>query len=96
MMKNFRYQNITYKKEHQGDGLMISGEISNASGRSYNSVVFRIVLFIKSIPIGNAVITINGFINGQTRTFEKRVGDLAYNKVIQEITNYDIYPESGY
>jgi proteasome assembly chaperone (PAC2) family protein len=96
MLRFFRYQNITYKREHQGEGLVVSGEITNASGRSYHSVVFRIVLFIKSIPIGNAVITINGFINGQTRTFEKRVGDLAYNKVIQEITNYDIYPESGY
>ncbi|MFA4842695.1 MAG: hypothetical protein WC658_02550 [Candidatus Omnitrophota bacterium] len=96
MIRNFRYQNITYKKETEGNGLMVKGEITNNSGRSYNSVVFRLVLFIKSVPIGSAGITINGFVSGQTRTFEKKVAELEYNHVIKDITNYDIYAESGY
>lgn len=96
MIRNFQYQNVTYEKEPEGNGLVVKGEITNNSGRTYNSVVFRMTLFIKSIPIGNTTITVNGFIHGQTRAFEKKIAELEYSSVVKDITNYDIYVESGY
>lgn len=96
MFKNFDYRNVGFKKDDQEDWLVATGEITNKSGRNYNAIVFRLILFIKSIPIGNAMITINGFHNGQTKRFEKRVGELEYRRVNEQITHYEIYPEGAY
>jgi hypothetical protein len=96
MLRNFNYANIEFKKQHDGDGLVICGQITNKSGRNYHSVVFRVTVFTKSIPVGSAVVTINGFMNGQTRLFERQVGELNYSKVISRITNHEIYAESAY
>jgi len=96
MWRGFRYDNISFKKDTEGDRLVVSGEITNISGKNYNAVVFRLILFIKGAPIGNIIITIHGFRSGQTKRFEKRTGDLEYSKVAKEISRYEIYPESGY
>lgn len=96
MWRGFRYDNAGFKKDTEGDRLVVSGEITNTSGKKYNAVVFRLILFIKDIPISNTVITIHGFRSGQTKRFEKRAGDLEYSRVAKEISRYEIYPESGY
>lgn len=75
---------------------MFTGEVTNNSGKNYNAVVFRIVLFIKSIPICNSTFVINGFLNGQTRKFEQQAGELEYKKVAKEISKYEIFAESAY
>lgn len=74
---------------------MVTGEITNNTSKNYNAVVFRLVVFIKTIPIANVAIIINGFYANQTKTFEAKVGELEY-KIIPEITRYDIYAESAY
>lgn len=96
MLKSFFYQNIEFRKYAEEDILAVTGEISNKSGRNYHSVVFKITVFIKTIPVGNATLTINGFLNGQTRTFTRRIGELVYSKVIKDISHCEIYPESAY
>ena len=96
MRANFSYNNIVFKKDSHGEGLVARGEITNKTGRDFHSVVFRLVLFIKNIPIGDVAVTINGFNSGQTRTFEKQVGELVYSKVIKDISRYEIFPDSGY
>ena len=96
MAYNFFYNNITFKKEDQGMGVVVRGEIINNSGRSFNAVVFRAVIFARTIPIGNVNIIINGFSNGQSRTFENRVEELQYEKVKNDITKCEIYAESAY
>jgi len=96
MLRSFYPRNITFKRHGQEDWLMVKGEITNSSGKNYNAVVFRIVVFIKSTPIGSAAVTINGFYNGQTRTFEKQIEELGYSKVANEITRCEIYAESAY
>jgi len=96
MWGNFYYDKVEFKKHKQGDWLVATGEMTNRSGKNYNAVVFRIILFIGNIPIGNAVITIRSFRNGQTRRFEKQIGELEYSKVVREISRYEIYPESSY
>ncbi len=92
---NFTYGNVKFRKQEEGFGLMMEGEITNNSGRSFDSVVFRIVVFIKTVPIASIALTINGFAIGQTKTFERRVEELEY-KITPEITRYEIYPESAY
>lgn len=94
-MVNFSYKNIEFKKHATEKWFIITGEIINNSGRNFNAVVFRIILFIKNIPVGNTVITINGFYAGQTRTFETQIGELDY-RIIPEITRCEIYAESTY
>lgn len=96
MIRNFVYNNVTFKKYDQDIWLVVKGDITNRSGKSYHAVVFRIVLFINALPICNTVVTINGFHNGQTRTFEKPIQEIEYTKVVDKITKYDIYAESAY
>jgi len=96
MFKNFDYRNVVFKKDSESDGLVMSGDIINKSGRNYHAVVFKIVIFIKSTPIGSASIAINGFTNNQTKKFEKKIAELSYSKVFADITHYEIYPESAY
>ena len=96
MLKNFSYQNIEFRQNESGVSLEVRGEVTNKSGRSYHSVVFRVMLFIKSTQIGSENLTINGFLNGQTRTFSKSFNELEYARVGKDISHYEIYPESGY
>ena len=96
MLKNFYYTNITFNQQEHGPGLVVKGEVTNRSGRQWSAVAFRIILFIKTIPIGNATFTINGFCNGQTRRFEKQIGELEHSKVAKDITRCEVYAESGY
>jgi len=91
----FIYSNIEYKKHPEEDNIVVSGEISNYAGRHYNTVVFRLILFIKAIPIANVNLIIHNFYNNQTRFFEVRIPELSY-KLIPEITRCEIYPESAY
>jgi len=96
MVRSFQYKDIHFKKDDHSDGLVVTGEIANKSGRNYQSVVFRVIVYTKSIAIGSENITINGFLNGQTRSFSKKIEDLVYIKVAKDITNCEIYPTGGY
>jgi len=98
MIKNFFVNNVTFRKQDLGEGLIVSGEIANKTGKNFQSVVFRIVIFVKnkSLPAGRTLLTINGFSTGQVRVFEKKMEDLAYNEVINSITNCEILVESAY
>ena len=92
---NFTYGNVKFKRQEEGTGLMMTVEITNNSGRNFNSVVFRIVVFIKTMPIASLALTVNGFAMGQTKVFERRIEELEY-KITPEITRYEVYPESAY
>jgi benzoyl-CoA reductase/2-hydroxyglutaryl-CoA dehydratase subunit BcrC/BadD/HgdB len=95
-MPNFNYYNINIVKSGSGSHLVVRGEIENRSGRNYNAVAMRIILFIKSIPIANTVLVVNGLSAGQTKNFEKQIEELDYNKVSKDITRHEIYIESAY
>lgn len=92
---NFAFGHVKFKKHQQESWLVMTGEVINNNGKHFNAVVFRAAVFIKNIPVGNGVFTINGFYNGQTRTFETRIGELEA-KIIPEITRYEIYAETAY
>lgn len=77
-------------------GLYVKGEISNRSGQNFNSIVFRVVVFAKNIPLGNTTFTINGFPTHQTRTFEAFIKTISDTKIVNSISRWEIFPESGY
>ncbi len=92
---HFIYTNIQLKKDKEENRLLMTGEVTNTSGKSYNTVVFRAALFIKNIPVGNVTFAVKGIRPKQLKTFSVRVGELDY-KLIPEISRYEIYPESAY
>ncbi len=102
MAMRFLYNNISFKQNaHNDEGsLVVTGEITNNCGKDFNAVVFRTTLFIKTKCIGHLTITMNGFRNGQTKTFRESVSELELVgsgfKITPEIIRYEIYPESAY
>jgi hypothetical protein len=99
MAMRFLYNNITFQENAQEACLYVTGDITNNSDKDFNAVVFRMVLFIKSRRIGRLTITMNGFRNGQTRSFRELVGELELGhglKIAPELIKYEIYPESAY
>ncbi len=99
MAMRFLYNNISFKQNTHEDSLVVTGDITNNCGKDFNAVLFRMALFVKSKHIGNVTITMNGFRNGQTKTFRETVGELelgASFRITPEIIRYEIYPESAY
>jgi hypothetical protein len=102
MAMRFLYNNISFKpgsNNNDEGSLVVTGEITNDSGRDFNAVVFKMVLFIKTRCIGHLTITMNGFRNGQTKTFREMVSELELVpgfKIMPELIRYEIYPESAY
>lgn len=102
MRTRFNYDNIRYRYEPERKRVVISGEITNLSGRNYISIVFKMILFIRSRPIGNLTITIRAFGDGRTKTFEEAVQEMDLAPLVlpemlrPDIVSYDIYPEEAY
>jgi hypothetical protein len=48
------------------------------------------------VPIANVVIVVNGLPAGRSRDFEKEVKDSDYDRIIGQLTKYEIYTESAY
>lgn len=95
-MLNLDYHNIKIEKSESSNQVVIKGEVTNNSGRSYSTVAVRVVLFIKNITIANTVFMVNGLLNGATKAFEKPVEELEYEQVAKDITRYEIYTDSCY
>jgi len=92
---NFVYKNIQFQKSEKEDWVVVKGEIHNASGANYHAVAFRMVVFIKGMQIINAIITINDFGAGKTRSFEKQIEALD-SKSLDKIVRYEIHPQGAY
>ena len=95
-MVNIRFYNVTISKAESNNQIVVRGDVENGTGRNYNAVAIRIVLFIKNIPVVNTVTVVNGLSMGRTKGFEKIVEDLDYNLVGKDINRYEVYAESAY
>jgi hypothetical protein len=95
MIRHFEYNNIEFKKHEEG-WLVVKGEVTNSSGKNYHAVVFKIIMYMRNIPIGNTGLTIKGFYSGQTKIFEKQVEELKYDAVMHHKPTCQIFVESGY
>lgn len=94
-MLYFKFTNIQFKQSKLDGGLVMSGEATNESGRDYQCVAFRVLLYVKSVSVSSFVFTINGFIKSQTKDFEVKVPELSY-EVVKEITANEIFAETAY
>ena len=90
------FYNITFEKADNSKQILIKGEVKNNSGRNYNAVAIRVILFNKNIPIVNTVAVVNGVPNGATKDFEKIVEEIEYDEVAKSINRQEAYIESAY
>ena len=95
-MPSLNFYNVNIAKSENSDQVVVKGEIENRSGRNYNAVAIRIILFVKNIPIANTVVVVNGLMSGRTKSFEKYVEELEFNKIGKDINRHEIYAESAY
>ena len=95
-MPSLEYHHIKIGEYKNTNQMMIKGEVTNNSGKSYSAVAVRVIVFIKNIAIANVVFTINGLLNGANKEFEKIIEDLEYRRIAKDITRYEMYTESAY
>ncbi len=95
-MINLQFYNITIVKAKESKEVVVKGEVTNRSDRSYNTVALRIILFVKNISIANVIVLVNGLSAGATKEFEKKVEELQYDAIAKDITRYEVYAESAY
>ncbi|MBU1726535.1 MAG: FxLYD domain-containing protein [Candidatus Omnitrophica bacterium] len=95
-MSMLDFYNITFEKADNSKQMVIKGEVKNNSGRNYNAVAIRVVLFNKNIPVVSTVVVVNGVPNGSTKSFEKFVEEIEYEEVAKSINRQEAYIESAY
>ena len=72
-MANLEYFNIKVDRSKETKDVVIKGEVSNRTEKSYSTIALRIIVFVKNISIANVVVLINGLPIGATKAFEKSV-----------------------
>lgn len=95
-MVNLSYHNIKIEKAEDSKEVVVKGEITNNSDKTFATVAVRIVLFIRSVTVANLVFTVNGLSIGATKVFKKTIDDLEYDQVGKDINRYDIYTETAF
>ena len=93
-MFSFDFHNVKIEKAKDSSQLVVKGEVTNCSGKSYSTIAVRIILFVKSTTISNTIFVINGLTNGATKSFEKSIDELDYDAIGKDITHHEIYTES--
>jgi hypothetical protein len=95
-MLNFVFSNIKFSRSKTEVALRITGEVRNCMNKNFSSVVFRITVFLKDLPVANTTLVINGFGSQQPRIFDKDIEGFNYVEGIEKAVRCDIYPESVY
>ena len=90
----FPYYSIEFKKNYSSDEILVSGAIRNYTSKSYNTAVFRIILYRQSKIIGSGLIKVHDFKANITRDFEAVLN--ISHKVIPRISGFDIVFDSGF
>ncbi len=91
----FTYTNVSFKRYQTTNIAYAEGEITNDSGKDYNTAIFRMSIYDKNMLIWSGFIKIRGFRNRQTRTFEIPLEGFA-GGMVSKIAKFEIYFESGY
>ncbi len=76
--------------------IILKGEVTNNSSKSYNTVAVRIVLFIKNMSIVNEVFIVNGLLKGSTKAFERVIYELKADQTVEDILRYEIFTDNCY
>lgn len=95
-MRDLNYHNIKIEKLKNTDRIILRGELTNDSGKSYNAVAVRVMLFVKNIITVNEVFLINDLPSGITKAFERHIYDLPLGQSVNDITRYELFTENCY
>ena len=95
-MPNFSYYHVEIAKSDNSKEVVVTGEITNNSDKSYSTVAVRIVLFKKNVTVASVIFTVNGLPAGASKAFKKTIEDLEYEQVGKDINRYDIYTETAF
>ena len=95
-MLNFSFSNIKFARGKTGVGLRLSGEVRNCMNKNFNSVAFRVTVFMNNLPIANTMLVINAFGSQQSHTFDKEIEEINYVDGLDRAVRCEIYPESAY
>ncbi len=95
-MHRLDYYNVKLEKFKNSNQIILKGELNNASGKSYNTVAVRVILFVKNVIAANEVFVINDLAKGATKAFERHIYDLALGQSFDDITRYELFTENCY
>ncbi len=95
-MRSLDYHNIKVERFKNSNRVILKGEVSNESGKSYNVVAVRIMLFVKNVITVNEVFLVHDLAHGITKAFERHIYDLLPGQSLDDITRYELFTESCY
>jgi len=97
MSVSFLYNNVCFLQNPRDNSLVVKGEILNMSTKSFNAIVFRIIIFVGNKPSGHICVTFRGFYPGQSKVFEESLRCLGLSPAIgPSVLSCEIFPESSY
>jgi len=95
-MRSLDYYNVKLEQFRNSNRVILKGELTNTSGKSYSTVAVRVMLFVKNSVAVNEVFLINNLPNGTTKAFERHIYDLPPGQAFGDITRYEIFTENCY
>lgn len=95
-MRSLNYHNVKIERFKNSNRLILKGEITNDSGKSYNAVAVRAMLFVKNVIVVNEVFSINDLPYKATKAFERHIYDLLPGQSFEDITRYELFTENCY
>ena len=94
-LTSFTYSNVDFKKYGDERLISVQGEVTNGSGKNFNTAAFRINIFAQGAVAWTGVFKVRNLRKGQTRPFELALDGTAPG-LAAKITKYEIFFESGY
>jgi len=95
-MRRLDYYHVKIERFKNSNRIILKGEITNGSGKSYNTVAVRIMLFVKNVISVNEVFLVNDLPHGVTKAFERHIYDLLPGQSFDDITHYELFTENCY
>jgi hypothetical protein len=95
-MRSIDYYKVKIERLKNSNQVFLKGELTNESGKSYNTVAVRIILFVKNVITVNEVFLINDLPHGTTKAFERHIYDLSPGQTTDDITRYELFTENCY
>ena len=95
-MRSLDYHHVKIERFKNTNQIILKGEITNDSGRSYNTVAVRIILFVKNVISVNEVFLVIDLPHGITKAFERHIYDLLPGQSFDDITRHELFTENCY
>ena len=95
-MIKFNFYHVRFIRGKTEKQLVINGEIENLSGKNYNTVAIRVIIFGGNKSMINTTIMLRGLNYSQTKAFYKQLDVADCNELLEKITRYEIHIESVY